>query len=36
MSAFAGKADIRLTLCNICFWPKADIPASGLSVLVFS
>jgi len=25
MSAFGGKADIGLTLCNVCFWPKADI-----------
>src|SRR6516165_9650358 len=25
MSAFGGKADIRLTCCDVCFRPKADI-----------
>jgi hypothetical protein len=30
MSAFGGKADIRRTFLNVCFWPKADISGSGL------
>jgi hypothetical protein len=30
MSAFGGKADIGLTLCNVRFWHKADIGGLGL------
>jgi len=28
------KADMQLTLCNIRYWPKADIPNHAIDVAI--